>query len=455
MKKTFHLVSLGCPKNLVDSDSMSQLLVRDGWLPVARPGQAEVLIVNTCGFIAPARAESYRVLSELAAKKRPGQWLIAAGCLTQRYGREVAGQVKGIDGIISTRRWMDILEVVQGLRGRGLQVRTHPEPHYHLPDAPSIGTDEGDTLRASLQGRSAYLKIADGCRRPCAFCAIPLIKGSLVSRPVEAILGDGRALQDAGVQEIILLAQDTTDYGSDLGLKDGLTNLLERLLPQIPQVPWLRILYAYPGAISDALIDLMAGSPQVLPYLDLPLQHAHPAVLRRMQRPANIDWVYRTLEKMRRAIPDLALRTTFIVGYPGESDAEFQTLLDFVSEMRFDKVGAFQYSFEEGVPAESLGDPIPPQVKQERWNRLMELQQSISLEKNLALVGKQLQVLVEGEGEIEGSRQPILVGRSFRDAPEIDGLVLVENAPPGMDEMIDVRVTGALAYDLIATPINK
>jgi len=450
MKNTFYFVSLGCPKNLVDSDSMTQLLMHEGWRSVTQPRQAEILIVNTCGFIAPARAESYQVLSELAAKKQPGQWLIAAGCLTQRYGREVAERVKGIDGIIGTRRWMDILAVVQGLRDR-----THAEPIYHLPDVPSIGADEGATLRASLQGHSAYLKIADGCRRPCAFCAIPLIKGGLVSRPVEAILADGRALQEAGVQEIILLAQDTTDYGSDLGLKDGLTYLLERLLPQIPQVPWLRLLYAYPGAVSDALIDLMEGSPQVLPYLDLPLQHIHPAVLRRMQRPANVDWVYRTLEKMRRAIPDLALRTTFIVGFPGESEAEFQTLLDFLSEMRFDKVGAFQYSFEEGVPGESLGDPVPLQVKQERWNRLMEMQQSISLEKNLALVGKQLQVLVEGEGEVEGSHHPILVGRSYRDAPEIDGLVLVENAPSGMEGMIDVRVSGALAYDLIASPIHR
>ncbi len=450
MKKTFHLVSLGCPKNLVDSDSMAQLLVQDGWRPVEQPKQAEVLIVNTCGFIAPARAESYQVLNDLAAKKRPGQWLIAAGCLTQRYGSEVASRVKGVDGVIGTRRWMDILEVVQGLRGRDA-----PEPLYHLPEVPSIGMDEGGALRASRQGNSAYLKIADGCRRPCAFCAIPLIKGSLVSRPLEAILADGRALQEAGVQEIILLAQDTTDYGADLGMKDGLTHLLERLLPQIPNVPWLRILYTYPGAVSDAFIDFMASHPQVLPYLDIPLQHAHPDVLRRMLRPANPDWVVRTIEKMRRAIPHLALRTTFIVGYPGETEVEFQALLDFMSEMRFDKVGAFQYSFEEGIPAASLGDPIPSAVKQERWNRLMEHQQSISLEKNLALVGQQLQVLVEGEGEVEGSRQPILVGRSYRDAPEIDGLVLVENALPGVLGMIDVRVTGALAYDLVATPINK
>lgn len=450
MKKTFHLVSLGCPKNLVDSDSMSQLLVREGWHPVAKPGQAEVLIVNTCGFIAPARAESYQVLGDLAAHKKSSQWLIAAGCLTQRYGKEVAERVPGVDGVIGTRRWMDILEVVQGLRGR-----TGPQPLYHLPDAPTIGTDEAGTLRASQQGSSAYLKIADGCRRPCAFCAIPLIKGSLVSRPLEAILADGRALQEAGAQEIALLAQDTTDYGSDLGLKDGLTHLLRRLLPQIPHVPWLRILYAYPGAVSDALIELMANSVQVLHYLDLPLQHAHPDVLRRMQRPANVDWVHRTLEKIRRAIPDLALRTTFMVGYPGESEAQFQTLLDFVREIRFDKVGAFQFSFEKGVPGEALGDPVHPQVKQERWNRLMELQQSISLEKNLALVGKKMQVLVEGEGEIEGSRQPIHIGRSYRDAPEIDGLVLVENALPGTRGMLDVRITGALAYDLIATPHIK
>jgi ribosomal protein S12 methylthiotransferase len=304
-----------------------------------------------------------------------------------------------------------------------------------------------------VQGASAYLKIADGCRRPCAFCAIPLIKGTAVSRPVEAIAAEARLLQEMGVRELILIAQDTTDYGHDLGLKNGLAHLLQRLAEEAPQVDWLRIMYAYPGYVTDELIEVMAKYKQIVPYLDMPLQHAHPQTLRRMRRPANIDWVYKTLEKMRRALPELALRTTFIVGYPGETEQEFQALLDFVREMRFDRVGAFQFSFEPGTASEPLGDPIPANVKQERWERLMELQQGISLEKNQSLVGKTLNVLIEGQGQIENNGQDsvspgkLTLGRSYRDAPEIDGMVLIEGELP-VGEMVPVRITGAMAYDL-------
>jgi ribosomal protein S12 methylthiotransferase len=446
--KAFHLVSLGCAKNTVDSDSMAQLLINDGYHLTETPAQAKVLIVNTCGFIGPAREESLRVLQELAAEKRPGQILVAAGCLTQRYGSEVVKQVPGIDGIIGTRRWMDIVDLVQRLR-KG----KHPEPVYHLPDAPTVGSDEAGALRVSIQGASAYLKIADGCRRPCAFCAIPLIKGTAVSRPVNVILDEARTLRDMGVHEIILIAQDTTDYGHDLGMKDGLAQLLEQLAKVVPEVDWLRILYAYPGYVTDRLIDVMASTPNIVPYLDMPLQHAHPEMLRRMRRPANIDWVYKTLEKMRRAMPDLALRTTFIVGYPGETEQEFQVLLDFVREVQFDRLGAFQFSFEPGTTSEPLGDPIPADVKQERWQRLMELQQGISLQKNQSLVGKTLSVLVEGQGRVENngaasvSPEKLTLGRSYRDAPEIDGMVLIEGELP-VGEMVPVRITGAMAYDL-------
>ncbi|HID83959.1 MAG TPA: radical SAM protein, partial [Anaerolineales bacterium] len=282
LTRTFHLISLGCSKNTVDSESMAQLLQTEGYRPVAHPEEAEVIIVNTCGFIAPAREESLSVLREMAAQKRPGQVLIAAGCLTQRYGEQVARQVPGVDGILGARRWMDILEVLRRLR-RG----SHPEPLYHLPPVPTVSQDDHGTHRVSIQGGTAYLKIADGCRRPCAFCAIPLIKGTLVSRPLEAILDDARYVQDQGVEELILIAQDTTDYGHDLGLKDGLAVLLEALLREVPDIPWIRVMYAYPGYVTDRLIEVMATYPQILPYLDMPLQHAHPATLRRMRRPAN------------------------------------------------------------------------------------------------------------------------------------------------------------------------
>jgi len=449
-QKTFHLTSLGCAKNSVDSDSMAQLLERDGYKAVGAPQKASILIVNTCGFISPAREESYSVLRALAEAKHPDQLLIAAGCLTQRYGAEVAHQVPGVDGILGTRRWMDIVEVVRRLRkshhpstGSGIR----PEPLYHLPETPTIGTDENGALRASIAGASAYLKIADGCRRPCAFCAIPLIKGTTVSRPLEKILVEARHLRDLGVRELVLIAQDTTDYGHDLGIQDGLAILLEQLTVTIPDVDWIRIMYSFPGYVTDRLIDVMASHPQVLPYLDIPLQHAAPAILTRMRRPANIEWVHTTIAKMRSTLPTLAIRTTFIVGYPGETDEEFQTLLDFVEEMRFDHVGAFQFSFESGTASEALGDPVPVAVKEARFQRLMELQQSISIQINQSFVGQRLDVLIEGQD------QEIAIGRSYRDAPEIDGLVLVEGKAE-IGSIIPVKITGAMAYDLTGIPAN-
>ncbi len=454
---TFHLVSLGCAKNSVDSDSMAQLLERDGYRAVDDPAKAGVLIVNTCGFIGPAKEESIQVLRELAEGKHNGQLLIAAGCLTQRYGMDVARQVQGVDGILGTRRWMDIVQVVHKLR-QG----PHPEPLYHLPtEAVTVGTDEADTVRASVAGASAYLKIADGCRRPCAFCAIPLIKGTAVSRPMATILDEARRLRDQGVRELVLIAQDTTDYGHDLSIKDGLAVLLEQLTEAVPDMDWIRIMYAFPGYVTDHLIEVMASHRQVLPYLDMPLQHAHPKTLYRMRRPSNIDWVYKTLSKMRAAFAvapvesstsalqqprqRLAIRTTFIVGYPGETDEEFQTLLDFVKEIRFDRVGTFQFSFEPGTTSEPLGDPIPAEVKQKRYERLMELQQGISLEINQSYVSQTLDVLIEGRDK------GLSIGRSYRDAPEIDGLVFVEGRVE-VGEIVPVKVTGAMAYDLTGVP---
>jgi ribosomal protein S12 methylthiotransferase len=442
-KNTFHLVSLGCAKNTVDSDSMAQLLVRDGYHAVENPAHANVLIVNTCGFIGPAKQESLNVLRELADGKKKNQILIAAGCLTQRYGSEVAEKVQGIDGVLGTRRWMDIVQVVRELRQA-----PHPEPLYHLPEVKTVGTDEQDALRASVAGASAYVKVADGCRRPCAFCAIPLIKGTAVSRPVNLILDEARRLRDAGVRELILIAQDTTDYGHDLGVKDGLAILLEQLTTSVPDMDWIRIMYAYPGYVTDRLIDVMASSKQVLPYLDMPLQHAHPKTLYRMRRPSNIDWVHRTLGKMRSKISNLAIRTTFIVGYPGETDEEYQALVDFVKEIRFDRVGTFQFSFEPGTTSEPLGDPIPAEVKQARYEQLMELQQGISLQVNQSYVGKTLDVLVEGRDK------GIAIGRSYRDAPEIDGLVFIEGEAR-IGEIVPVRISGAMAYDLTGVPAQE
>jgi ribosomal protein S12 methylthiotransferase len=435
-QKTFHIVSLGCAKNNVDADSMAHLLTAAGYKQVTSPGRAQVLIVNTCGFIDTAKEESFDALAKLAAKKKSGQVLIAAGCLSQRYSDYVAEIVPGIDAILGTRRWMDIVEVVEGL-----SLKSPPELRYQLSAAATVGKDEHGVERVLVQGASAYIKIADGCSRTCAFCAIPLIKGPTVSRPMESILKEAVSLESRGVREIVLIAQNTTDYGYDLGLKNGLAMLLKQMTGAVPGVDWIRIMYAYPGYVTDELIEVMASSRQIVPYLDMPLQHAHKDVLRRMHRPTNMDWVYRTLAKMRKALPGLALRSTFIVGYPGETEEEFNTLLDFIEEIRFDKLGAFKFSFEEGTPSEALGDPIPVELKEERLKRLMQKQQRISLEQNQALVGHNLDVLIEGAGD------GISVGRSYRDAPQVDGLVIVKGEIPA-GKIINVRINNAMVYDL-------
>lgn len=441
MKSTpYYLLSLGCSKNTVDSESMAQLLDRSGYRAVAHAEDAAILIVNTCGFIGPAREESIRSLHELAEGKSSRQTLIAAGCLSQIWGPRLAQEVPGLDGVIGTRRWMDIVEFVDRLRGR-----KHPEPLYHLPDqARVVGSDEHGVLRAAIAGASAYIKIADGCRRPCAFCSIPAIKGTAVSRPAESIIEEARALARHGVREVILIAQDLTDYGHDLGIKDGLPGLLESMCDAAPELKWIRLMYAYPGAVSDRLIEVMATRPQVCHYLDIPLQHGHPATLRRMRRPANVDWVHRTLGKLRAAMPDIAIRTTFIVGYPGETEAEFEGLLEFVEALQFDRVGCFKYSYEPTTDSARLDGQVPEEVKEERFERVMALQQRISLARNQAQVGRTLDVLVEGHGD------GLTVGRSYRDAPEIDGLVILEGEAP-IDEFVPVKISGAMTYDLTGT----
>ncbi|MBN1440839.1 MAG: 30S ribosomal protein S12 methylthiotransferase RimO [Anaerolineales bacterium] len=436
VRKKFHVLTLGCPKNEVDSDSMAALLSAAGWKEARNPARADLVIVNTCGFIEPARAESLAALRGLAAAKRPGRRLIAAGCLSQLAGEGLLRDVPGLDGVIGTRRWMDLPLLLDRL-----DARKDGRPVLHLPAAPTVGADERGVLRAAVRGASAYLKIADGCNRACAFCAIPRIKGPPVSRPRQRILEEARILQDAGIRELILLAQDTTGYGRDLGERDGLPGLLEDIASAAPRIDWIRILYAFPGAVTPRLIEVMASIPRIVPYLDIPLQHAHPGILRRMHRPSDVDWVRRTVGEMRRRLPDLAVRTAFIVGFPGETPGQFDVLLDFMREMQFDHVGCFPFFREDGTPAASLADDVPPAEKENRRSWLMALQQEISESKNKAWIGRSLDVLIEG-------RKPgLAVGRSFRDAPEVDGLVFVEGGfPPGA--MARIRVTGALPYDL-------
>ena len=432
----FYLLSLGCPKNTVDSEGISRLLQQAGHEAITEPESAQLLIVNTCGFIDKAKEESFAALRELAKLKQHGQFLIAAGCLSQRYGHELVTKVPGLDGVIGTRRWMEITALV-----RNLPSKDHPRSEPAVMTGDPLG-GIAEPMRGALQGASAYLKIADGCSAPCAFCAIPAIKGPARSRPLEAIVTEAQQLVGRGAKEIILIAQDTTAYGRDRGERDALPTLIKAILTAAPGLQWLRLMYAYPQHVTPRLIEIMACHPRVCHYFDMPLQHGHPEVLRRMNRPHDVDEVRRLVADLREAMPDIALRTSFIVGYPGETEEEFSALLDFVAEMAFDRVGVFTYSLEAGTRAAELPSQMPTEVKEERYARLMELQQGISLARNQQVVGRVLKVLVEGQGK------GLSVGRSYRDAPEIDGLVIVEGELP-VGEMVPVRITGAMEYDLV------
>ncbi|MFP4343787.1 MAG: 30S ribosomal protein S12 methylthiotransferase RimO [Anaerolineales bacterium] len=437
----FYIASLGCPKNTVDSSGMAVLLQRAGYEPTQQPQEADYVIVNTCGFIGPARAESLGYLQELVGQSRDDQKVIAAGCWAQREPEKLLDLVPGLDAVIGTRTWHALPALLAELQRR-------PERLIHTEQRRAVLPEEAGAPGYALSGSSAFLKIAEGCSRRCAFCAIPLIKGPTVSRSVEAVLEDAVRLQELGVLEINLIAQDSTFYGYDLGLQDGLALLLEKLVERVPNVPWLRVLYAFPGYVTPRFIEVMAEFPQVLPYVDIPLQHAHPEVLRRMRRPPDVDEVRRTVDALRERMPEVCLRTTFIVGYPGETEEEFLALLNFIENLRFDRVGVFKYSHEVGTPAAVMKDDVPEEVKAARLDALMVAQQRISLEKNRDLVGQELTVLLEGVGD------GLTVGRSYRDAPEIDGLVLIsQELEP--HRLIRVRVSQAMVYDLVARPVDE
>ena len=431
----YHLVTLGCPKNVADSDKLEALLREGHHEPADRPARADLIVVNTCGFLEAAREESIDAILRLALHKRPGQKLVVTGCLSQICARQLEDEMPEVDALFGVEAW----EQVAALAGAAARPRRRA-PLEASKASPAAGP-------------SAYLKISDGCNARCAFCIIPRIKGRLRSAPPETLVAEARRLAAQGVQELVLVAQDSTAYGRDRGQRDGLPELLERLVDAVPQVPWIRVMYAYPGHVSARLAQTMASLPQVCHYLDVPLQHASPAVLRRMRRPSDPERVRQTFARLRSAMPDIALRTTFIVGYPGETEAEFEELLAFVREMRFDHVGVFMYSPEPGTPAACAPEQVPAAVKRKRYRRLMRVAQEVSLARNQELVGRELTVLVESEGTPArgDGRRPkgddVFAGRSYRDAPEVDGLVLGSGRPPP-GAMVRVRVEQALPYDL-------
>ncbi|MFM9108224.1 MAG: 30S ribosomal protein S12 methylthiotransferase RimO [Chloroflexota bacterium] len=440
--RTFHIATLGCSKNRVDSDGMDHLLRQRGMAPAGSPEGARVVIVNTCGFLGAAREESVGVIREALAARQPGQVVIAAGCMPAlgNYANDIPA---GVDHVLTTREWFRIGEVVAGLLGEEV--------------ADETAGCEGmlTTFRKEDAGPSAYVKIADGCDHACAFCTIPAIKGRQVSKRPLHVLAEVVDLVSRGTKEVVLVAQDTIRYGADLGMKHGLTDLLESIAEQAPDLPWVRMLYIYPTPLTMRLVDTMARHAALLPYLDMPIQHADRGVLRTMNRPSDIDMTRRLIDHARATLTGPVLRTTLIVGYPGETDAAFQTLHDFIREQELDHVGVFTWSPEPGTKAMDLDLPrVPAAVAEERRNAIMELQQGISLKKNRALVGTVQQVLIEAVGEAEdaeGNVEPISAGRARRHAPEVDGMVFVPGSLP-VGALVDLEIGEAGPYDLWAVP---
>lgn len=458
MLNRFFIQTLGCAKNTADSDGIGSVLERAGFEPADAPEEADVMIVNTCGFLQASRHESLEAMRALGQIKHEGQLLIAAGCLISRYGENVKTEVPAVDGVIDAGRWLAMPRFIQYLReNTNGNANWFDEAYLNLPREQLAARSVTDYLPRHPHGPSAFLKIADGCDRPCTFCIIPAIKGGHRSKPMDAVLAEAQELVRQGVHEIVLVAQDTTAYGWDWGKRDVLAPLMERLCNEVEGLKWLRLMYAYPGHVTPRLVEVMASYPQIVHYLDVPLQHGDGRVLHRMKRP-NAVTTKRMLDDLRAAMPDIALRTSFIVGFPGETEEEFDGLLDFIEEQQFDRVGIFEYSLEEGTPAGMMDAQVSRKVKARRRHEAMLTQQTISLAKNRAFLGRTLDVLIEGVGEIEGNaatRDPALncancvsIGRSYRDAPEVDGIVIVQDELP-IGKMARVKITQASEYDLM------
>jgi ribosomal protein S12 methylthiotransferase len=429
------IVTLGCAKNEVDSEEIAGVLAQAGFEVDGSTPRSDVTVINTCGFLESSKAESIKAIKEAVKAKREGKTgrVIVAGCLAQRMGEDLARLAPGADAYVGVGQMNRFADIVKDVQTRRSQLIDITPPHHRWADV--------ETRARAGHPWSAYLKLSEGCDHKCTFCTIPSFRGAHQSKPIERILAEAKHLAATGTRELNLIAQDVTQYGFDLYKRFMLPELLKQL-NEVDGIDWIRLLYFYPNRLTDEIIDALANLDKVLAYVDIPLQHAHPDTLRRMHRPWDGERYLALLEKVRSAVPDVAIRSTFIVGFPGETEDEFQYLLDFVQASQMDRVGAFTFSREPGTPSYEMPDQIPFRVKRERFARLMELQQKISLAKNQAWIGRELSVL------IEESRKGWLVGRSFRDAPEIDGLVYVEGSGL-VGSMIQVKVVSAEPYDLI------
>jgi ribosomal protein S12 methylthiotransferase len=445
---TYAFVSLGCPKNLVDSERMLGLLQLDGYRLVGEPDGADFVIVNTCGFIEQARAESYGTIQEMIDLKRAGRTrgVIVAGCLAERQKEALLDEMPEIDHLVGVFGREHVTLVADRLLGRMDEQRTvfKPAPVRPLPDR--------DRLRITPR-HFAYLKISEGCDRLCTFCAIPKMRGKHATKPIEEVISEARQLAEDGVRELIIVAQDTPYYGIDLYGEPRLAELLAEL-EQVDGIEWIRLMYFYPMYVTDRLIDCIAGSKKIVPYMDMPLQHINDTVLRRMSRRVSRSETVDLLGRLRERIRHLALRTTFITGFPGETDEQFAELIDFVNEQRFERLGVFTYSLEPDTPAAQLTDHLPEQVKNQRRDCLMEVQQEIAFAHNRAKIGKTLDVIVDRQ--IEGVAGA-WIGRTHADAPDVDSLVYLSGDQVKPGDIVPSEVVDCRDYDLVAVavgPIN-
>lgn len=434
------LVSLGCPKNLLDSEVMLGKLFEDGYELTMDPVEADYLIVNTCGFIQDAKEESIEHILEMAEIKAayPGKKLVVAGCLAQRYGQDLFQEMPEIDVLVGTGNFQDMSQVL-------VQLDTPAPQRAYLSENVYLYRESDPRVRTT-PSHTAYLKIAEGCNHLCTFCIIPKMRGRLKSRGAESIVAEAHQLAQAGVREAILIAQDSTEYGMDIGLRHGLGHVLTRLSQEVPALDWLRVLYLYPSMIRPDLLDIYAQHERICNYFDVPMQHASDRLLRAMKRGYTQRSLYRLLDQIRQRMPDAAIRTTFIVGFPGETPADVEELLRFVERARLDHVGVFTYSLEEGTPSYDMPGRVPAREAARRRREVMALQQEISLRKHQALVGRQMWALIDEDATPEGPA----VGRLSSQAPDIDGVVYVDDDALVAGDLVRVEITAAEAYDLTA-----
>ena len=443
-KEKVNMVSLGCPKNLVDAEVMLGYLGREGYEVTTNEHEADIIIVNTCSFIKEAKQESIDTILDLADRKHDGKCklLVVTGCLPQRYQEELAKELPEVDIFVGTGDYPKIAEIIAEKRGVEGQIRYIGDPDY-------LYDTEMPRMQSSPRYYS-YLKIAEGCSNCCSYCVIPSLRGKFRSRPLNLVMEEARRLVGGGVKELNLIAQDITVYGSDLPGEINLEVLLKELV-QIAGLRWIRLLYSYPGGITDGVIQMIKSEEKICKYLDIPLQHISDPVLTRMNRRSSEADIRTLITKLRSEIPDIALRTSLIVGFPGETDEDFKKLCHFVEETQFDRLGVFCYSKEEGTPAAEMADQVTERVKRERYKKLMQLQARLSFKRNRRLMNTLEEVIVEGVSE---ESDLLLRGRSSRQAPDIDGMVYITSGQANIGDIVTLKITDSSEYDLIGEMVE-